>query len=291
MIKPPLNYPGNKARIAGEIIKYFPKEVRIMVEPFCGSATISVNTNYYEYYLNDIQKQTIELLKMFQNFNGAEIIDRIDKIIDDYDLTNTHKFGHIYKIEKNKGLSEHNKLNYLKLRESYNKTNDVFELFTLIIYGFNHYLRFNKKDEFNVPAGKNDFYSNLRKQTIDYSKSMAEKKISFSSLDFRKLEIYDRLNEKDLVYIDPPYFITSAPYNNFWEQNDDSDLFYLCDKLNHQGVKFVMSNVIESKGVINEKLLKWANSYKIIDIHRNYLNSSYQKKHKGKVREVLIKNF
>ena len=67
----------------------------------------------------------------------------------------------------------------------------------------------------------------------------------------------------------------------------------LCDELNNKGVKFALSNVLEDKGVTNNKLKEWSKKYNVIHLNNTYVNSNYHKKDKSKnsTDEVLILNY
>ena len=41
--------------------------------------------------------------------------------------------------------------------------NDLMKLYVLLIYGFNHMLRFNGSGEFNLPVGNVDYNKNVNK--------------------------------------------------------------------------------------------------------------------------------
>ena len=73
-----------------------------------------------------------------------EVNIEINKLIDKYELSKTNKDG------------------YLKLRENYNSLKGDISLFTLICYSFNHNIRFNKENAFNVPFGANRSSYNKR---------------------------------------------------------------------------------------------------------------------------------
>ena len=116
--------------------------------------------------------------------------------------------------------------------------------------------------------------------------------------DFRiALEEID-LTKDSLVYVDPPYLITCATYNENggWTEQDERDLLNLLDKLHAQGIRFALSNVLRSKGKENTILIDWLNSnkerYNIIYLDYSYSNSNYQvKDRQSKSEEVLITNY
>lgn len=292
MLYSPINYQGNKSRISEEIIKLIPSSVDCIHEIFCGSAIISLASNIKNVCLNDINIYILDLLKYFRKNKAEDIIKIADNIIIEYGLTNTFYEGkEKYPEEQHEGLSKFNKDAFNKLKSDYNKDKDINKLFVLLIYGFNHYLRFNSKDEYNVPVGKTDFVDSLRKRTIEYCSAIQNKLLKITNFDFREEKLYKNMGVDDLYYFDPPYLITVAPYNNFWSEKDELDLLNILDKIHANGQKFMLSNVIESNGKENKILKKWMNKYNVHYIKRQYLNSSYQKKNLSNAIEVVITNY
>lgn len=292
MLYSPINYQGNKSRIADKLLQYIPPNTMSIHEIFCGSAILSFASTVEQVYLNDTNHYILDLINFFRQNEAEKIIERTDEIIRKYGLTNTFYEGREQYIElKHEGLSRYNRKSYNRLKADYNQDKDIAKLFTLIIYGFNHYLRFNGKDEFNIPVGKVDFVKSLRKRTIEYCSAIHGKHITLSNKDFRTAELYEGFDETSLFYFDPPYLITDAPYNSFWSEKDEQDLLDLLDSLNERGTKFLLSNVTESNGKTNHLLNDWAKKYNIMHIKRQYLNSSYQKKNLSNADEVVIFNY
>ena len=158
-----------------------------------------------------------------------------------------------------------------------------------MIYGFNHYIRFNNDNQFNVPVGKVDLSSSIHKNLKLFVNHIKSKAISFSNKDFREPSLY--LDQKAVYYFDPPYLITNAPYNSNWNIDDEKDLLNLLDDLNDKGIKFVLSNVILSNGKENSLLKEWSKKYTTLILKRQYRNANYQKKNITDTIEVLIKNY
>lgn len=109
------------------------------------------------------------------------------------------------------------------------------------------------------------------------------------------MDVY-KFEQNTLVYIDPPYLITCATYNekNAWSTQDEKDLLNYLDKLNSVGIKFAFSNVLSNKGKINKLLSDWINGkqYRVIALDYSYANSNYHTKDKiSKPQEVLIVNY
>ena len=290
MINSPLNYTGNKFKLLNQIIPFLNNQSNKLVDVFAGSGLVGLNANADIVILNDNDKITIELLNYFKNNDSKKIIKDMDTIIQKYKFTDSHRNGlHFYKEEKHEGLSKYNKVPFGELKDDYNKNPTVDKLFALIIFGFNHYIRFNNSGLYNVPVGKVDYSTSLRDKTEEYTKIFKEKKVKITNYDFRNKKLYK--DETALYYFDPPYLITQAPYNISWSEDDEKDLLKLLDSLNEKGIKFALSNVIESNGKTNYLLKEWSKKYNIHFLNRKYLNANYRKKNITIAQEVLITNF
>ena len=289
MISSPLNYTGNKFKLLKQLIPYLEKTENL-VDVFAGSGLVALNSYSKNIVLNDNNKITIDLLNYFKNNNSDFIFKEMDKIIEKYGFTDSYRKGlHFYYEEKHEGLSRFNKGPYNNLKDDYNNNPTTIKLFALIIYGFNHYIRFNSQGIFNVPVGKVDYSRSLRKKTTEDCEAFKQKNVIITKKDFRDNSLY--ADKGAMYYFDPPYLITQAPYNASWTELDEKDLLDKLDELDKGGYKFALSNVIESNGQTNELLKKWAKNYNIIYLNRKYLNSNYRKKNITIAKEVLITNY
>lgn len=299
--KSPLNYVGGKYKLLNQLTKKFPSEVNTFVDYFCGGGNVGVNINAKKVIAVDKEKYLINVLNIFKNYSYTEIIDKLDNIIEKYKLSNTYINGYdYYKCDSSSGLGSYNKQRYLKLRNDYNKMKEesdekTFKFLVLIIYGFNHQIRFNSSGEFNMPVGKRDFNGSIRKNLLAFCEKLKSKNIEFISEDFKKFKI-DNLTSEDFCYFDPPYFLGDASYNenNNWTEKDEKDLLNYINKLNEKNIKFALSNVTQHRGEKNNILIDWAieNKYNINYLDYNYNNSNYHSKSKLNVtEEVLITNY
>ena len=73
-VKTPLNYTGNKFRLLEQMQPHFPKKIKIMVDLFCGGATVGLNTECEEVYFIDSNPMVIGLLKFFANHSFESIL-------------------------------------------------------------------------------------------------------------------------------------------------------------------------------------------------------------------------
>ncbi len=296
-IKSCLNYTGGKYRLLNQILPLFPKNIDTFVDLLCGGANVALNVDSNKTICNDINKPLINLFNFIKNNNLDFIFDSIFSIIDEYELSKTEEYGYeYYNCNSSQGLGKYNKRGYLKLREDFNFSDSLefdrcLYFYTLIVFGFNNQIRFNKKNEFNNPVGKRDFNNRTQLNLRNFHEVINSKNILFSNKDFNDFDT-SNFSSKDFFYIDPPYLITTASYNeqNAWSINDEKNLLKFLDNLDENNMNFALSNVLESKGKENKILKQWANDYNINYLNFDYNNSNYQTK-KGKSIEVLICNY
>lgn len=300
-VKSPLNYTGGKYKLLNQIIPIFPKNLDLFVDLFSGGANVGVNVNAKRIVCVDKQKEIIRVMDLFKKYEDGYIIDKLEKIIDKYNLSNSLLNGYeTYKCTSDKGLGSYNKSKYLDLRNDYNSmvedsVEKDFLFLTLVIYGFNNQIRFNSSGEFNMPVGKRDFNNSIRKNLKSFITKLKTKNIEFINSDFREFAI--EATDNTLVYCDPPYFLGTASYNENggWTDKDEIDLLNYLSILDQNGVKFALSNVIEHKGEKNTILDSWIkeHNYIVHIIDSNYNNSNYHKQEGNvlKTIEVLVTNY
>ena len=254
---------GNKKKLINKgLIDLFPKDINTFYDLFAGSAIVSMNVEANKYFVNDIDCHLYELYAMFKVFSDDVIIRHIEDRIDEYGLARERTKRNEY---KDKEKIEQYKAAYMKLRTEYNKYQgaNVLDFYTLMFYSFSQQFRFNSKGDFNMPCGNDCFSDKNREYISNGTKFFKRDNVKINNGDFQKLCV-EELNKDDFVYLDPPYFNTTATYNenNGWSEYDENALYSLCERLNENEIKFGMSNVFENKNVKNQKLIDWCNKNK-----------------------------
>ena len=296
-----LNYTGGKYKLLSQILPLFPKDADQVVDLFCGGCNVGINVDCNKVLFNDSNEYLMGLLDTFRRLTKEEIFDWIYKSIDKYGLSLVSKNGYdFYNCESSKGLGEYNKAGYNKLRDDFNKKaskdNEYYlMLYLLIVYSFNNQLRFNRKGEFNLPVGKRDFNSKMQRKLEAFIDRVKSGDYRFTTDDFRNVSM-EGYTDKSFFYADPPYLITCATYNEQagWTENDEKDLLNYLEELDKRGIRFALSNVLESKGKKNLILSEWINQnkkFKVIPLNYNYTNSNYHTRKDGITKEVLVVNY
>ena len=306
MIQSPLNYTGGKFKLLPQILPLFPTNINTFVDLFCGGCNVGINVECEIVIYNDLDRNLLYLYNTFKNLDKQAIFDWIYGIIDKYKLSLVSQNGYdYYECDSSKGLGDYNRDKFLKLRADFNEKqkNELYDyyyyvmLYVIIVYAFNNQIRFNSNGEFNLPVGKRDFNKNMQQKLSDFIDKIKEQDCKFTCLDFREFNT-ETLGNNDFVYVDPPYLITCATYNEQggWGEQDEKDLLQFLDKLRKRNIRFALSNVLRSKGKENTILINWLEAnkdkYKTINLNYSYSNSNYQTKDKTSAsEEVLIINY
>lgn len=299
IVRSPLFYVGDKYKLMPQLKELFPRNIRNYYDVFCGGGSASVNVDAKAYYMNDIDSNIISLHSHLQK-NSSEVekfIERMYGLIDGYGLSHSEisvdeKLEELKKEYKKTYFSKYNKESYIKLREDYNKDlRNMDLLYLLLIYGFNHMIRFNQKGKFNLPVGNLDWNKNVTEALINYSDWVnSHRAIFLHNMDFEAFVDSKNIKTNDFVYFDPPYLITFSDYNKLWNEKEEKRLYDLLDKLDAQNIKWGLSNMLNHKDKFNEILYTWASKYNIYSIKSNYI-SRFDNTIKTDSKEVYITNY
>lgn len=191
-MRSPLKWVGSKNRIMPQLAAHLPKGKRL-VEPFAGSCSVMLNTDYNMYLLGDSNKDLIDFFHQVK-YRPEDLIDAAQFFFSQA-TTLDHK-------------------PYLNIRELFNKRiADDLEQAAMFLYlnkfGFNGLCRYNKSGGFNVPFGSR------KNIPVPGSEILAASDKLQSATLFKGdwLDTLRQVREGDVVYIDPPYIPMSATAN------------------------------------------------------------------------------
>lgn len=297
IIRSPFFYVGDKYKLMSQLKKLFPTDIDNYYEPFVGGGSSFLNTEAKKFYLNDVNKNIIKLHCYLYDFkkNREKFFKILFKTIEEYGLSCSF-LGKTVPDELKKEFvktyySRYNKENYLKMREDYNKDKKNLKLlYLLLIYGFNHMIRFNLKGDFNLPVGNVDFNQNVFVALNNYFDFLKKNNLKFFNQDYKEFLNSHSFKRGDFIYFDPPYLISNSEYNKMWSEKDERKLYQILDNLNKKNVRFGLSNLVIHKDKENEILLNWMGKYKVYEVNSNYI-SRFDNTKKINSREVYVTNY
>lgn len=224
-IPQPIPYQGSKRNLARQIMAAFPKQFGTLIEPFAGSAALSVAAAYYrkanKFYLNDLNKPLIELLE--------QIVHQPAQMADAYETLWNAQLGN-------------ERAFYDFVRDEFNKTNRPDYLLYLLARCVKASVRYNAEGAFNQSP------DNRRKgrqpvsmrQEIDAVSNLLQGRATFTSYDYK--DCLDIITQSDLVYMDPPYQGTSQNKDpRYYRGIDVDEMIDFLTELNKRQVLFLLS--------------------------------------------------
>ena len=184
----PIQYQGSKRSLASIILRYFPNKFPRLVEPFSGSAAISIASATREkadlYWINDLNKPLAELLGLIIN-HPVEIANYYETI---WNQQHDDPIEHYYRV-----------------REDFNRTRDPRLFLYLLARCAKGSVRYNTEGLFNQSPDKRRHGTRpetMRDNIFGVSTLLKGKSV-ISSLDYK--DVLSNVNEDDVVYMDPPY--------------------------------------------------------------------------------------
>lgn len=287
IIKSPINYMGSKRRLLPQLLPELQQDhIDTFFDLFAGAGNVSLNVNAQFHIWNDLSTPLVQMFKDLSTLNTLQF-EALKSI--SLDLTNKDEF--------------------LKLRADYNSGYFEYDfdksisLYLLIIASFNGLPRFNKAFEYNMPYANSErvnkrYLSNKLNILGEFIKIVKNDPFRFISKSYDKVINLNTIHDNDLVYMDPPYSLTTATYNDGkrglnWTEEDDVKLVDYFRELTKVGVKTAMSNVLSHRGKENKVLAEFIKAnpdLKVLHFNMDYSNSTYHTK-SGKSDEILIKNY
>src|SRR3972149_9823548 len=184
----PIQYQGSKRTLASTILRYFPNKFTRLVEPFAGSAAISIacaaRGKANSYWINDLNKPLAELLGLIIN-RPAEIANYYETI---WNQQHDDPLEHYYRV-----------------REDFNRTGDPRLFLYFLARCVKGSVRYNTDGLFNQSPDKRRHGTRpeTMKENIFGVSALLKGKSVISSLDYK--DVLSNVNEDDVVYMDPPY--------------------------------------------------------------------------------------
>lgn len=221
----PIPYQGSKRQIAQRIMTYFPESIARLIEPFSGSAAISLAAaaagRAEQFLLNDINAPLMAL--------WAEILDRPHELIAAYTQHWTDQANQMQAY-------------YNAVRSQFNQTHQPADLLYLLARCVKAAVRYNSRGEFNqAPDNRRKGMqpATLARHIVGASTLLREKTV-LTNQDYQ--DILSEANSADLVYLDPPYQGVCRRRDSRYAEAITYERFIaaLAD-LNRRGVSYIIS--------------------------------------------------
>lgn len=273
LVAPVVKWVGGKRQIINELNQHLPKDgYTKYYEPFLGGAAMLFHLQPQNAVVNDVNS---DLINMYQ-----VIKDNVEDLIQELE-THPNEEKHFYDVR-----------DWDRDKEAYNELTNIQKAARLIFLNktcYNGLFRVNNAGEFNTPFGHYVNPGIVNPPVLRaVSNYFNNNKITFLNGDFSSA--LSNVTNKSFVYFDPPYdpisdssSFTGYTKGGFGREQQES-LKELCDKLDKNNVKFMLSNS--------------ATAF-IRDLYKDYTIHTIQAKRsvnsiasrRGLVDEVVVTNY
>jgi DNA adenine methylase len=224
-IPQPFPYQGSKRGIASAILHFFPDSIDRLVEPFAGSAAISIaaasQLQITSLWLNDAHKP---LMNLWQ-----EIIQHTES------LTNKYQFHWNAQLKDERDY-------FNKIRTRFNKLERPDDFLYLLARCVKAAIRYNSKGEFNNTPDhrRKGAHPNEMRNRLYRTAALLKNRTNLSMLHYTKL--LEQCEPSDIVYMDPPYQGVCQNRNQRYCPSFDHEEFcHWIDLLNRKNIRFIIS--------------------------------------------------
>lgn len=222
-------YQGSKRKLAPQILQYMPLHFERLVEPFAGTAAISIAVAIEDrtkrFLVNDLNEPLICMLK--------EAIDHPKRLLKDYTAIWKEQFFYGDEHEKH----------FYTIRDRFNSGEKIpANMLYLLARCVKGAVRYGSDGNFNQSPDKRRHGTNPKNLESNlYAVShLLKGKTEFSALDYR--DVFSSVRKGDLVYLDPPYQgVTNTTDKRHLSGVLFEEFAESLQILNNKGIDFIVS--------------------------------------------------
>ena len=221
----PFPYQGSKRGIAPHILPHIPADAHRLIEPFCGSAAISLaaaaSDHAHQFWLNDANAPLMRL--------WAELLQHPIDLADRYE-----DLWHQQLLDR--------KAFFFRVRDEFNQTHEPHLLLYLLARIVKGAVRYSSDGRFNQsPDNRRSGMrpQTMREQMLGVSALLAER-TKLTAFDFRSVVADASLD--DVIYMDPPYQGTSFTRDHRYFGGVSYDEFVeALQRMNEKEISYIIS--------------------------------------------------
>lgn len=221
----PIPYQGSKRLIAPTILAHCPRPIKRLVEPFAGSAAVSLAAAFRRqaggFWLNDAHTPLVKLWR--------EILSRPQALADAYARLWNAQQGHEREF-------------FDRMRDRFNKRHGSPEFLYLLARCVKAAIRYNSAGGFNNTPDNRRLGArpaDMRRRILGASESLAPR-TKLTAYDYK--HVLADCKADDLIYMDPPYQGVCGDRDQRYAPKFTHDEF--CgelESLNHRGRMYIVS--------------------------------------------------
>ncbi|MBN2210493.1 MAG: DNA adenine methylase [Sedimentisphaerales bacterium] len=221
----PIPYQGSKRILAPSILPHFPEDISRIVEPFAGSAAITIAAALRgltkRFWINDAHAPLMDLLR--------EIIEKPDAISRTYTRLWNAQLGN-------------ERAYFDRIRTRFNQNHRPGDFLYLLARCVKGAIRYNSNGEFNnTPDNRRKgARPDEMRRRIEHVSYLLQGRTLITTLDYK--EVLKKCKLGDLIYMDPPYQGVCGDRDQRYLPKIDHDEFCTeLEKLNKRNICYIIS--------------------------------------------------
>jgi DNA adenine methylase len=221
----PIPYQGSKRQLAARILRYAPPRVERLIEPFAGSAAVT------------LAAAARGLARGYLLGDGLEPLARLWRLILDDPARAAATYRRIWQAQ----LADP-RGHFLSVRDRFNRTGDPAMLLYLLARCVKNAVRFNASGEFNQSADhrRRGVHPDRMATELACAAALLAGRTRVSGGDYAPL--LRRARPADLVYLDPPYQGVSGSRDPRYARPLERGRFIVeLERLNARGIPYLLS--------------------------------------------------
>ena len=221
----PIPYQGSKRQLAPRILPHFPKDASRIVEPFAGSAAITIAAALHKladkFWINDAHTPLMDLWR--------EIIENPDAISQAYSKLWNAQLG--------------NERDFFdQVRTRFNHSHRPADFLYLLARSVKAAIRYNSNSEFNnTPDNRRKGARPVEmRRRIEHASYLLQDRTKITAWDYKK--VLNKCEVNDLVYMDPPYQgVCGNRDQRYLPKIEHGEFCVELEKLNKREIRYIIS--------------------------------------------------
>lgn len=221
----PIAYQGSKRNLASAILAHAPTRFDRLVEPFAGSAAISLAAAQRRladrFWINDAHEPLIAL--------WTAIINRPEELAKNY--------RRLWEAQRGRERAY-----FDEVRDAFNRSHKPEHFLYLLARCVKAAVRYNSAGQFNnAPDNRRLGTRPLQLEArIRDASQLLQGRTTLTATDYRA--VLDRCTPRDLIYLDPPYQgVCRNRDNRYASKFDHDELHAALGELNRRGLRYLLS--------------------------------------------------
>lgn len=225
LIPQPIPYQGSKRLLADEILRWLPARFDRLVEPFAGSAAMTLATAARGrgecYWINDAHGPLMDLWR--------EIVDAPERIADAYEALWNEQSGREREF-------------FDRVRSRFNSSGQPADFLYLLARCVKAAIRYNRQGEFNNTPDNRRLGARPAemRRRIEAAAELLHGSTSLTSLDYKA--VLNDCRSGDVVYMDPPYQgVCGRRDSRYLPPFTHNEFVAELHELNRRGIRYIVS--------------------------------------------------